>query len=65
MFRKRAAQYTCPIDHDLSNPLYPACDSDDEILYLPQESNDTPSKETLLAAFFSISRRWADEAYNA
>jgi hypothetical protein len=65
VFRKRAAQHTSPIDHDLSNPPYPASDSDDETPYLPQESNDTPSKETLLAAFFSITRRWADEAHDA
>jgi hypothetical protein len=38
--------------------------SDDETPRLPQESNDTPSKESLLA-LFSIGRRWAHKANDA
>jgi hypothetical protein len=65
VFRKRSAEHTSPIDHDLANPPYPASDSDNETSHLPQDADDTFSKETLLAAYFSISRRWASCACTA
>jgi hypothetical protein len=65
VFRKRSAEHTSPIDHDLANPPYPASDSDNETSHLPQDADDTFSKETLLAAYFSISQCWAHEAHDA
>ncbi|KAJ5318263.1 hypothetical protein N7476_004683 [Penicillium atrosanguineum] len=63
ILRSRSTQHACPIGQELTNPPYPASDSEHEAP--PQTADHSLNKETLLAAFFAISRRWMKEAQDA
>jgi hypothetical protein len=63
--RSRSTQHACPVGQELANPPYPASDSENEAPHLSQNTDRSLSKETLLAAFFAISRRWIEEAQDA
>jgi hypothetical protein len=63
--RKQAVEHTSPLDHELAEPPYPASDSDEETRQLAPTADETLDTETLLAAFFAISRRWTLETLDA
>jgi hypothetical protein len=64
LLRKQSAQHTSPLDHDLANPPYSSSDSEDETPLVSAHADETLNTETLLAAFFAISKRWTHEAYD-
>lgn len=65
ILRSRSTQHACPVGQELPNPPCPASDSENEAPHLSQNADDSLSKETLLAAIFTISRRWVKEAQDA
>lgn len=65
IFRSHSNECVSPIDQDLANPPYPVSDSEDEDPHLSQNLDGLLTKETLLAAFLAISRRWMKEAQDA
>ncbi|OJJ51893.1 hypothetical protein ASPSYDRAFT_37735 [Aspergillus sydowii CBS 593.65] len=56
---------TRSIHHELAGPPYPVSDSDEETRQLAPTADEALDTETLLAAFFAISRRWALETLDA
>jgi hypothetical protein len=64
ILRKQSAQHTSPLDHDLSNPPYHSSDSEDETSLISAHADEILNTETLLAAFFAVSKRWTHEAYD-
>ncbi|KAJ5198759.1 uncharacterized protein N7498_007876 [Penicillium cinerascens] len=65
ILRSRTNERASPIDQELGSPPYPASGSENEDPHLPQNLDGSLTKETLLAAFLAISRRWTNEAQDA
>lgn len=65
VFRKRTSQHTSMIDHELADPPYSDSDSGNEAPYPLSTEPESLSSETLIAALFSTSTRWAQEVQDA
>lgn len=65
VFRKRTSQHTSMIDHELADPSYSDSDSGNEAPYPLSTEPESLSSETLIAALFSTSSRWAQEVQDA
>jgi hypothetical protein len=63
--RSQSNERASPIGQELGNPLYPISNSESEDTLPSQNLNGSLTKETLLAAFLAISRRWMEEAQDA
>jgi hypothetical protein len=64
ILRKQSTQHTSPLDHNLSNPPYRSSDSEDETSLISAHADEILNTETLLTAFFAVSKCWTHEAYD-
>ncbi|KAJ5370019.1 uncharacterized protein N7496_006111 [Penicillium cataractarum] len=65
ILRTRSNERASPIAQELGNPLYSMSDPESEDSLPSQNLDGSLTKETLLAAFLAISRRWVKEAHDA